>query len=188
MWTQISSIAEGKCLFSTGLDSDHSLALYSHSDRSLELSASNSPASASLFAEYPSDSDWIHIAISVSDRRAELYVNGTAADGDAEALTAAIPSEKILTYLCADINRNNFATGKIADLRIYNRAITPEEVKALVADVAAIDSLESDTPAKVSEEYYSPSGVRLDSPAPKGVTIIRTIFSDGSSRTSRIIR
>lgn len=188
MWTQISSIAEGKCLFSTGLDSDRCLALYTHSDRSLELSAASGPASASLFAEYPADSDWIHIAISVSDSRADLYVNGMAADGDADAMIAAIPSEKILTYLCADINRSNFATGKIADMRIYNRAITPDEVKTLIADVAAVDSLESDCPAKVAEEYYSPSGVRIGSPAPNGVTIIRSVFSDGSSRTSRIIR
>lgn len=188
MWTRMSSLADGKCLFSTGLDNGNCLSLLTHYDRRLELSTANDGSSASLFAEYPAGSDWVNIAISVSEERTDLYVNGIAAEGDNVGFSAAIPSEKLLTYLCADISRSNCPAVSIADLRIYNRAITPEEVRNMVSEVTAVEHTEADPAIVVAEEFYTPTGVRISSPAAKGVTVIRSILSDGSCRTSRVIR
>lgn len=188
MWVRLSALTEGKSLFSTGIDDGRRLSLYTHSDGTLELSAVSEAGAGSLAAAYPGGSDWVHIAISVSDARADLYVNGVAADGDCVGMRGAIPSERVLTYLFADINRTNCMAGSVADLRIYDTALTSDEVRTLISDVTSVDAIGASDALTVAEEYFTPAGVRIPQPAEHGVTIVRTTLSDGSVRTAKTVR
>jgi len=76
---------------------------------------------------------WNHIVVvwSRTDDKTYAYLNGEY-DGslDNSAVTGNVNPTGVL-YLGADGNGNNSLYGKLDEVRIYNRALTPSEVKAL---------------------------------------------------------
>ena len=188
LWFRVQAAQNYKCLFSTGLSSSQALELYPYSSGSIELRTTNGEESCSLTAPSPYTNEWHHIAIVVSEERAALYVNGSEAEeGDAELLRRLLPTDRPLTYLAADISHQNQFAGFIDDMRIFNKALSPDEVTAIIAESSGIDDIFADGRETAAIEYYSPSGIRLSAPADNGITIVKTIFSDGSSKVRKLL-
>lgn len=81
--------------------------------------------------------EWAHLAVTLGDGFARLYVNGREADA---AATDARASDLASTrgYLGHGDGRPAFH-GLIGDLRIYRRVVTPEEIERLAATAFAPD-------------------------------------------------
>lgn len=187
LWFRVLTAQNGKCLFSTGLGEDQLLELYPYTNGNIELRAVSGDETCALSAASPAASEWHHVAIVVSKDNARLYLNGAEAEnGDPTLLRQSLPADRVLTYLCADINRKNIFSGFVADLRVFNKAVSPEEIKLIMADESGIDDVYSDEKEVRGIEYYTPSGIRLAQPADNGITIKRTIFTDGSSKVVKL--
>ena len=75
--------------------------------------------------------------------------------------------------------------GEIDDLRIYNYALSADEVDALFANASDIE--EVITPSTIARtSYYTLNGVCHDTPQ-KGINIVRTQSTDGSVIVEKMI-
>lgn len=129
---------------------------------------------------------WNHLAVSIGNDAVVLYLNGEEA---ARSTTMSIrPSDirPVMNY----IGRSQFSadplfSGYIDDFRIYNYALSADEIKEVTEDLA--NNIEEHIDAEeliVTSEYYTPNGTRILSPT-KGVNIIRHIYSNGNVRIEK---
>lgn len=188
LWFRIVSALEGKCLFSTGSGDGHTLAFYPYLDGNAALIAGDGSADCMLSAESPAPKEWTHVAIVASADEMSLFVGGRQAlQGDGRTMREALPEVRLLTYLCADTDRGNNLTASVADMRIYNKALSADEVKTL-ASASGVDATLAAGKEVLGVEYYTPAGCRIPAPAETGICIERTIFSDGTTATRKIAR
>ena len=75
--------------------------------------------------------------------------------------------------------------GDIDDLRIYNYALSADEVEALFANASDIEEVVA-SGTIVKTNYYTLNGVCYDTPQ-KGINIVRTQYADGSVSVEKII-
>ena len=76
---------------------------------------------------------WTHVLGVVDGSKMRLYIDGVLQD-DANNINGALNQSTIDVYLGADkgiITADNFFNGQIDEVRIYNRALSPDEVKKL---------------------------------------------------------
>jgi len=87
---------------------------------------------------YPSYGQWAHLAFtftgSPDPSAMEIYIDGVVQPKDTtqnEGTGSASPSSD--TTICADDSASpqRFTDGAIADVRIYSRALSPQEIQAL---------------------------------------------------------
>lgn len=122
-----------------------------------------------------------------------LYING-AISGMASLSEMDIrPSQfkPVLNY----IGRSQFATdpmlnGLIDDFRIYNHTLSAEQIaQAMNGETVRIDSIPDNTDVRIiSTEYYNIQGMPLNEIQPEGLTIVRTVYNDGSVVVKKIIK
>jgi hypothetical protein len=128
---------------------DRSPALHLISDRNLAFGLPNSPSvpSKDLPVRDPNalaDGVWVHVAVSVArngnDVTFTLYRNGVQVDQKTRSDTAFLyPNTsrgRIGVYSFANNNpdRNTNFKGSVDSVRIYNRALRPDEIVALATD------------------------------------------------------
>lgn len=182
-WARTGSASEGKQLFSTGVSADETFYLSPSEGGLMRLVAINSGNSREITA--PASTEWTHVAVSADNGIVSLYVNGELVGTD--DFSDVLPADRVLSY----IGRGHEATssylvGYMDDLRIYNYAVSAETVKeAMSGEYSGISGVDMAAPGILRVEYYSPQGVRLTSPAERGVTIVRTVYTDGTVRTVR---
>lgn len=183
LWFRATVAQSERYLFCTGFG-DSKLSLFPANEDKIELRAENGEESVSLTAPNSTGS-WTHLAITVSDEEVTLYVNGKpATSGDGREMRRILPAQRVLTFLGSDINRGNMYTGMASDLRIYNEAITPEEVADLAGGSAGVE--DAFAGQEIDHiEYYAPSGMRIYEPSMKGVTIVRTVYSNGAVKIEK---
>lgn len=79
------------------------------------------------------DDEWYHVGIVYDGSYRFLYVDGVEIAKDTRALAQALMSSDGGLYICADkdLDATSFFTGLIDDVRIYDVALTAEEIAAL---------------------------------------------------------
>ncbi|MCM1504428.1 MAG: RICIN domain-containing protein [Muribaculum sp.] len=138
--------------------------------------------------------EWTHIAVTIGDDAVRLYVNGIlAADAPASQVSLR-PSDynPTLNY----IGRSQFIadplfSGVIDDLRIYNYPLSAEQVsQAMSGGTVGIGTVtDTESPREIKTiEYYNLQGQRISEPAMNGVTVVRTVFTDGTSSVSKMAK
>lgn len=130
---------------------------------------------------------WVHVAVTLSDEAVTLYVNGEQAAQSTDMKIRPIDIRPMMNY----IGRSQYVgdpllKAYVDDFRIYNYALSMEEIQAVTLDTAP-DGIQTEVTVPspvVSTEYYSPSGVRLTRPA-EGINLIRRTHADGTVRTEK---
>lgn len=116
---------------------------------------------------------WHHVAVTMSENEVSIYV-----DGEQKATTSSItlrPSD-FAPALCY-VGRSQFAAdpllkGRVDDVRIYNYALSADELKVVMDDTAnAIESATADQPNKGEGAIYDLNGRRLQHTPIQGVYI-----------------
>ena len=82
-------------------------------------------------------STWTHVVFTFSAGSVKAYVNGKAASFQTNTFTSAstLPSYQYGLYFGTDSSITNFLTGALSDVRIYNRALSADDVSALYSSV-----------------------------------------------------
>ena len=189
LWLYVTSPAEGMHVLTTGSDSEHSLSLVTNQGGNMQLVCRNGANEHTLTAPAIPQRQWTHLAITADGSKVTLFVDGKeAASAD---MADAMPDHRLLTYLGRSHQaKQTYLVGYMQDVNIYNHTLTPESViKDMEADYAGVESVATDKAATViATEYYTLQGVRVAAPVADGVTIIRTIYSDGSSTVAKQLR
>ena len=123
---------------------------------------------------------WKHITITIANDSITAYIDGERKVATADITIRPIDFRPIFNY----IGRSQFKSdtmfkGDIDDLRIYNYALSTDEVNALYAEACAIEYTSSSS-TLVSTSYYTLDGIRHATPQ-KGINIVRKQYSDGST-------
>jgi hypothetical protein len=132
---------------------------------------------------------WTHVAVTMSDEAVRLYVNGEAV---ASSTSITLRPSDILPACCY-VGRSQFDSdplfkGYLDDLRIYNYALSQEEIAAVMEDLAdSIEERTTEASPVVSTEYYHTDGTRVVAPT-RGITIVRQRHADGTVRTKKIMK
>ncbi len=187
-WVNMRSNSTWQRIFDFGSDTEHYMFLTPNNGSEMRFVMKNGGDEEILSASKPSLYQWVHIAVTIGEDAVILYVNGEEV---AKSNSMTIRPSDIKPAICY-IGRSQFDADPmlkayIDDFRVYNYALSADEVMAVTDDLAnSIDKIENGSSTVVATEYYTIGGVRLDAPQ-KGITIVRTRFADGSSKTSKII-
>lgn len=129
---------------------------------------------------------WKHITLTISDDSIAAYIDGELKASTTDITLRPADFKPIFNY----IGRSQFKgdamfKGNIDDLRIYNYALSADEVNALFAEASDIEDVTTDK-AIVKKTYYTLNGVCYDTPQ-KGINIVRTQYADGSVNVEKMI-
>ncbi len=94
---------------------------------------SSTSASQGLSLTLPASQEWFHVAATLSDTSATLYLDGEVVDQEAVTVVPSFDDSDL--YIGADVDNltvENFLAGRIDDLRIYRRALTEDEVAVIM--------------------------------------------------------
>ena len=126
---------------------------------------------------------WKHITITISKDSITAYVDGEQKATTGDITLRPIDFKPIFNYIGRSQHKSgNMIKADIDDLRIYNYAMSADEVAALFVDTD-IEEVTADV-AIVNVSYYTIDGKCYDTPQ-KGMNIIRTQYSDGSATVEK---
>jgi len=90
--------------------------------------------SQGLGVTLPGSQEWFHVAATFSDTTGTLYLDGEIVDEEPLTVVPAFDDSDL--YIGADVDNealDNFFSGRIDDMRIYQRALTADEVAVIMA-------------------------------------------------------
>ena len=174
--------------FGNGTDQYMFLTPYSGSDMRLVL---KDGGDEQILSTTKLGATWRHVAVTLDDDSAKLYVDGELQAASADITIRPSDFQPALNY----VGRSQYAAdpllkANIDDLRIYNRALSAEEINSVMADLASgiQATTASDTSSPViSSQWFAPNGARLSQPQP-GINILRQQHADGSATITKILR
>jgi hypothetical protein len=154
MWVKLLQMTDWQRLFDFGNDQDHYLFLTAAGGGGVRFGIKNggSEQTVTTPSKLPMGI-WKHVALTIGNGRVTIYQDGEqAAMSDAITITPA-DIRPVLNY----IGRSQFLSdpllyGHLSDVRIYNYALTADEVKTVMggADVTAVD-----TPRQVTQAPHT---------------------------------
>lgn len=184
------SSTDGLVLFTTGVSEEESLSLLPLSGDGMKLVSRHEGEVRELTLNELARNEWVHLALSFNGADLTFFVNGKE-EGKIKDCADAMPEHRLLTYIGRAQNPDTrYFMGRVSDIRTFDYALTPDEVKNVMeyGSVSGVETITSQSVMVYGEEYYSLTGVRLDSPADKGVTIVVRRYSDGSVKTDKILK
>ena len=189
MWIRWKGTGTGQRIFDFGNNEDQYMYLTTNGGgNKMRFAIKNNGEEQTMDISKLSTYQWKHITITIGQDSVIAYI-----DGEQKAASADItmrPSD--FSPMFNHIGRSQYKGGNmlkadIDDLRIYNYALSADEVSALFAETSDIEdiTIESDI---VNVRYYTIDGKSYDTPQ-RGINIVRTQYSDGSTTVEkRLIR
>ena len=132
---------------------------------------------------------WTHVAVTISDEAVTLYVNGEEVAKSTSMTIRPSDIKPSINY----IGRSQFSADPLIkayydDFRIYNYALSAEEVKEFVDIANGIESVVEEVASPVvATEYYSINGVPISAPQ-KGLNIVKTRHANGKTNVKKIVK
>ena len=172
LWVNLRLNKAWQRIFDFGNDTGHYLFLTPTNGSVMRFAIKNGGSEQTVDAPILSSMTWKHVAVTIGKEKTVIYVDGQEV-GSSTGITIR-PSDicPALNYLgrsqyVADPNLSAF----LDDMRIYNYALTADEVRAAMDDTTnAIDQMPSEQ-SPSSRAIYSIDGRRLPAPR-KGIQII----------------
>ena len=167
-------------VFDFGNGSDQYMFLTPGSGSDMRFVIKNGAEEQMLTTNKLSTNRWKHVAVTLSDAGAKLYVDGELKAESADVTIRPSDFRPGLNYLgCSQFASDPLLNGYLDDLRVYNYALSADELAGVMEDldwVVPVISVDADD--IVSTEYYSTSGLRLSHPQ-RGINIVRIRRADG---------
>ena len=131
---------------------------------------------------------WKHVAITIGTEAVTLFVDGEQVAQSTDMKIRPNDIRPMMNYIGrSQYDSDPFLKAYIDDFRIYNYALSKEEIIAVTEDlVNHIDNNINSPATIVATEFYSPNGIHLNTPR-KGINIQKHILSDGSIRIEKVI-
>lgn len=101
----------------------------------LRFSIKNGGTEQRLDASSLPEGEWAHVAVTLGNFGAQIYLNGILADESLDITTRPDDFKPVLNYIGRGITEVPMFDGKIDDFRIYNYELTADDIARLVSDV-----------------------------------------------------
>ena len=171
MWVNWRSFTSWQRLFDFGNDTDHYLFLTPSNGTGITFCIKNGGNEQTIVAPQKlSMNEWKHVCVSIGNQKTSIYVDGV----EVASSTGITIKPSDICPSNNNIGRSQFTSdpsllANIDDVRVYNYALSADDVKAVMQNTySGIDAPES-MPARPA--IYSIDGKRLDAPR-KGLNIV----------------
>ena len=169
MWVKSSSSTGWQRLFDFGYDTDHYLFLTPNNGSAMRLAIKNGDAEEHLDAAKLPTGQWKHVAVTMENGKACIYVDGILKASSSKITISPADIKPVINYLGRSFfNDDPYFNGLMQDVRIYNYALSEDEVQDVFNSATAIHEI-ADTPA--TPTVYTLEGIRLQQPR-RGLNII----------------
>jgi hypothetical protein len=170
MWVKASSSAAWQRLFDFGHDTDHYFYLTPTNGSVMRLAIKNGSTEQKLDAPVLPTGKWKHVTVTMAQGKSCIYVDGELKASASDITITPAEVKPVICYLGRSMfNADPYFNGLMQDVRIYNYALSEDEVQRVFNTPTAIDDMATDqqTPAIV----HTTDGVRLPQPR-RGLNII----------------
>ena len=169
MWIRPMASAAWQRLFDFGHDSSHYIYLTTSTGTTSRLAMKAGTNEQTIDFQRFTVGKWHHVVVTLAPGTAAVYVNGKAVAQREEIPFGISDIVPIINYFGrSQASSSTFFQGNLEDVRLYNYALTADEVSQLYDTVSAIETTQQDSP---SATIHSLDGMRLQQPR-HGLNII----------------
>ena len=172
MWVKLQSNTTWIRLFDFGYDTGHYMFLTPNGGNVMRFAIKNGAEEQTVDCQSKLPTAvWKHVAVTIGKEKTTIYVDGEVAGSSTAITISPADVRPVLNYL----GRSQFVAdplfqGQIDDVRIYNFAVTADDVKTIMAGGEAV-AVKNPTTAAQPNVIYDLNGVRQKAPK-KGINII----------------
>jgi hypothetical protein len=173
MWVCLRSATARQHLFDFGYDTSHYIYLTPHSGSGMRLALKNGDdeQTVSCGTRLPLQ-QWKHVAVTIGSDKTAIYVDGQEVASGTDVTIRPSDVRPVLNYLGrSQSNSDPFLSADLSDVRIYNYAVSADDVKAIMDGETPTGVEPAAGPAAQPAPVYGLDGVRRDAPR-RGVNII----------------
>lgn len=128
---------------------------------------------------------WKHLILTISNDSIAAYVNGELKASTSEITLRPADFRPMLNYIGrSQLDSDALFKGDIDDLRIYNYALSADEVNTLYYNASGIEHI-SAVQSISGIHYYTPDGI-LHSTPQRGMNIVHIRYGDGSTKVEKV--
>lgn len=182
-WVRLQSESAWQRIFDFGNGTEQYMFLTPSNGSQMRFVMKNGGEEEILAADKLAMYTWTHVAVTIDDEAVVLYVNGAEVARSTSMSIRPSDIRPALNYIGkSQFSADPLLKAYVDDFRIYNYALSPDEIKAVTEDlVSGIEEItsEQDSPI-VSMEYYTLSGIRQLIPTKGQLYIVKYIHADGS--------
>ena len=162
LWVNMRSGNAWQRIFDFGYDTNHYLFLTPTNGSNMRFAIKNGGSEQTVDAPKLDAMEWTHIAVTIGKGRTSIYVNGEEKGYSTSVTIRPCDVHPFLNYLGrSQFPADPYFTGYLDDVRIYNYALTEEEVQAVMADTTnGIQEME-DGRWKMEDVVYDLQGRKL---------------------------
>ena len=169
MWIRPMASAAWQRLFDFGHDSSHYIYLTTSTGTTSRLAMKAGTNEQTIDFQRFTVGKWHHVVVTLAPGTAAVYVNGKAVAQREEIPFGISDIVPIINYFGrSQASSSTYFQGNLEDVRLYNYALTADEVSQLYDTVSAIETTQQDSPAAT---IHSLDGMRLQQPR-HGLNII----------------
>lgn len=136
-WVNWNNSASWSRIFDFGNDEDHYLYLTPR----MRFAIKNGGSEQRLDADALPKGEWVHVAVTLGTSVCRLYVNGEIADESSEITIRPMDLKPVLNYIGRAQVPVSLFNGSIDDFRVYNYALSPDEVATLADPTTSVSRL-----------------------------------------------
>ena len=172
MWVYWRAANLWQRLFDFGNGTDQYLFLTPSNGTVMRFAIKNGGSEQTVDCTKLTQNKWKHVAVTIGKDKTTIYVDGVEAASSTGITIRPSDIRPALNYLGrSQFYSDPFLKAYLDDVRIYNYALTAEEVQEAMAGAAnGVEALTTD-PAPVPAEVYSLDGRRLSAPQ-RGINIV----------------
>ena len=139
-------------LWHFGTDDNHYMYLTPKSGNGMRFAIKNGETEQRVtYTQNLKTNAWVHVALSIGAEGASLYVNGKAVVTNTKVTLRPSDITPAFNYIGRSLSSSDpYFNGTIDDFRIYNYALSAEEISALIDEPDAIESIASDPTSPVA--------------------------------------
>ena len=178
LWVKVPAAATAwQRLFDFGHDTNHYFFLTPNNGSVMRLAIKNGGSEQQLDAPKLATGQWKHLAVTMKAGSTCIFVDGEKVAASSAITISPADVKPVINYIGRSMfNNDPYFTGYIQDLRIYNYALSEDEVKGLFDGTTAVSQPEQEQQPSM---VHTLGGLRLEQPR-QGVNII-----DGKVRVVR---
>ena len=188
-WVKLSSTKEWQRIFDFGSGTDRYLFLAPIARGEMRFVMKNGGDEEILSATKLNANTWYHVAVCISTDAVVLYVDGKEVARSTDMKIRPSDIRPAINYIgCSQFSVDPLLNGYVDDFRIYNYALTPEEVLAVTEDLASsIQPPLADDASLSVVGIYTISGQRVDELQP-GVNLVKYRNAQGKTSVRKVVK
>ena len=164
MWVQVRTSTSGQHIFDFGNDTDHRMYLTPNTSSAMRFVMKNGDSEQVVNCKSRlATSQWKHVAVTIGQEKTVVYIDGEEAASSTGITIRPSDLHPVLNYLGRSQSTSDpFLTADLSDVRIYNYAVSADDVKAIMNGDLPTGIGEQQAKNPLQQAVYTVDGIRRD--------------------------